>query len=111
MHSFVSRIQVVGVTFAIGATLSGLAALSGGSKMGWGPIESVEVWLSVLAGPFSGLWATTTWELTDAIFWALVLGFAIAAHPIFRGELPALISMIGVGLWVLFGFMLTYDGV
>jgi hypothetical protein len=53
------RAKVIGWGFAIGAAMSGLAVLGGAAKMDWGLLIAAEVWASVLAGPFAGLWATS----------------------------------------------------
>ncbi len=110
-RSLLSRVEVVGPAFAVGTFLSGLAATSGRLKMGWGFGSFLEVWLSPLAGPFAGLWATANWSLDEAVFWGVVLSLAIAAHPLWPGRITGVISASGLALWVLLGFMFTYDGV
>ncbi len=111
MPPVLRRVKVVGIGFGLGALLSAMAACSGASKMGWSSGVSAEVWASVLAGPFAGLWGTATWGWADAAGWAMACSVAIAAHPVRPGWLTGSISAAGVGLWVMLGFALTYDGV
>ena len=84
-RSLLDRAKVVGPAFTVGAGLSALAASSGASKMGWGLGDMAEVWASVLAGPFAGLWAAHNWGPPDAVGWAAAFGLAIAAHPLRAG--------------------------
>lgn len=112
MRSAYSRLKVVVTGFGLGSLLSAMAALSGGTMMGWSMGDTAVVWTSALAGPFAGLWAASpTWGLPDALGWAIGCFIAIAAHPVRRGWLTGAISTVGVGVWVLLGFALTYDGV
>ncbi len=110
-RSLASRAKVVGPAFAVGAGLSALAAFGGARKMHWGLGDAAEVWASVLAGPFAGLWAAHNWGPADALGWSAAFGLAIAAHPVRAGRATGAASAAGVGLWVLLGFALTYDGV
>ncbi|MDY3558555.1 hypothetical protein R5W23_005675 [Gemmata sp. JC673] len=110
-RSLASRVKIVGPAFVVGAALSALAAGSGASKMGWGLGDFAFVWGSVLAGPFSGLWFATGWGMADAVGWAIPCGLAIVCHPARPGWLTGLVSGIGIALWILLGFVLTYDGV
>lgn len=111
MQSIKSRLKVIGAGFLLGAVLSGCAATSGASEMGWSPKDAFEVWASVLAGPFAGLWATATWGWVDAVGWAAGCMVGMAAHPFRPGWLTRLVSGVSVALWLLLGFALTYDGV
>ncbi len=99
-----ARVKVVGPAFASGAILSWLFAV----KV---PDHGPELCASALAGPFAGLWATATWGPADALGWAAASGLAIAAHPLRAGRVAGFATAAGVGLWVLLGLMLTYDGV
>lgn len=111
MRSLTSRVKVIGPAFLAGAVLSALAASSGASGMGWSLADAAEVWASVLAGPFSGLWACATWSVADAVGYGVVCGMAVLAHPLREGWLSGTVSAAGGLIWVLLGFMLTYDGV
>lgn len=106
-----ARLSVLVIGFGLGAFLSALATLSAVSHGGWSPGDAVEVWASVLAGPFAGLWATATWDWPDAVSWAAVCAVAMAAHPLHPGKVTGAISLVGTALWVLLGLALTYDGV
>ena len=108
-RSLAARAKVVGPAFGVGAALATLAA--SGGPMGWGPGDTAEVWASVLAGPFAGLWAAHDWGPADALGWAAACLAAIAAHPLRAGWLTGGASAAGVGLWVLLGLVLTFDGV
>jgi hypothetical protein len=85
--------------------------LCGANKAGWGMLITAVVWASCMTGPFAGLWAASTWRPVDAIGWAAACVVAIAAHPLLQGRLSGSISVAGVGLWMLLGFGLTFDGV
>lgn len=111
MRSLTSRVKVIGPAFLAGAVQSALAASSGGSGMNWSLAETAEVWASVLSGPFSGLWATATWSVYDAILWGLACGTAILAHPLRPGWVSGVVSTASVAVWVFLGLALTYDGV
>ena len=111
IRSLSNRLKVVGPAFAGGAILSALAARGGVRMMGWVLGDAVEVWASVLTGPFAGLWFAHDWGPLDAIGWSAAIGLSIIAHPLKAGWLTGIVSAVGVGCWVLFGFALTYDGV
>jgi hypothetical protein len=111
MRSVSSRLKVVGPAFAAGAALSALAACSGATKMAWSFAVALEVWASPLMGPFAGLWATSTWSPVEAFGWSVACGLAIATHPLRPGWLTGFVSTSGVAVWVLFGLVLTHDGV
>jgi hypothetical protein len=98
------RVKVVWPALAIGGVLAGVFA----SKV---PGHAPQLWASVMAGPFAGLWATATWGTADALGWAGGCLVAIAAHPLRAGWLTGLITVAGVLLWVLLGLILTFDGV
>jgi len=104
MRSSASRLKVLGPSLAAGAILAGLFA----SKL---PEHAAELWLSIMAGPFAGLWAISTWRIADALVWAVVCLLAIMSHPLRAGLLTGSATVAGVGLWVLLGLMLTFDGV
>lgn len=109
-RSLASRVKVVGPAVAVGMGLAALATCSGAIKMGWQPGDAAEVWASVLAGPFAGLWATSTWRWVDVSVWSAVCLFA-AAHPLRAGTTTGRVSATGVGLWFFLGLALTFDGV
>ncbi len=106
MRSAESRVKVVGPAVVIGASLALLFAAGSPARA-----HALELCLSTMAGPFAGLWATSTWGRADAVGWAAACGLAIAAHPVRAGWLTGLVTAAGVTLWVLFGLVLTYDGV
>ena len=108
-RSLGSRAKVVGPALGVGVALSALAA--SGGPMGWGPVERLEVWASVLAGPLAGLWVGHDWGPADALGWAVACLAAVAAHPARAGWATGAVSAAGVGLWVLLGLVLTFDGV
>jgi hypothetical protein len=88
-----------------------VSAARGAGLKGWSPGDVAEVWASILAGPFAGLWATATWGPADAVGWAAACGVAIAAHPVRPAWYTGVVTLVGVAVWVLLGFALTYDGV
>ena len=110
-RTLLARASVVGPALAIGGALSALAALGVASGLGWKWTGTFEVWASVLAGPFAGIWASATWQHADAAGWSVGCLVAMAAHPLRAGCVPGVTSAIGVGVWVFLGFALTYDGV
>jgi hypothetical protein len=106
-----SRVKVVGPALLVGALFSAKVAWGMGGRYGWGLDTYLSVWVSVLAGPFAGLWATNFWDWPHALIWALTCGVAIAAHPIRPGGITGLLSTIGVIVWIFWGLALTYEGV
>jgi len=68
------RLKVVGPAIAIAG---GVAALSATSV----PPHAPELWASTMAGPFAGLWATSTWGPADAFGWAIGCGSCAPAGP------------------------------
>jgi hypothetical protein len=99
-----SRLALVKWAFAVGG---GVAALPCLPFLSAAPI----LWASAMTGPFAGLWAAAGWELGDTLRWASGCGLAIAAHPVWPCVLTGLVSAAGVGLWVLLGLALTFNGV
>src|SRR5688572_15863230 len=99
-----SRLQVVGRACKIAVWLAVLPALSV-------PWAAPLLWASIMAGPFAGLWAAHDWGLADALGWATGCGLAIAAHPLRPNSMTGVVSAAGVGLWVLLGLVLTFQGV
>ena len=98
------RVKVVGPSLVVAAVLAGLFAC----KL---PEYALELWVSVMAGPLAGLWATATWGAADAVGWAVVCLAAIVGHPLRAGWLTGLASLAGVMVWVFLGLILTFDGV
>lgn len=99
-----SRWWLVGRGCAVAGGLAVLPALSV-------PIVAPLLWVCIMTGPFAGLWMTSFWGPADALGWAAGCGLAVAAHPLRPGLLPGALSLAGVGLWVLLGMALTFDGV
>jgi hypothetical protein len=104
MRSFQSTLIVVGPAFGIGAGLAACASMTV-------PLAAPQLWAFIMAGPFTGLWTVSSWGPNDALGWAVVCVLAIAVHPLRAGWVTGVISTAGVGLWILLGLMLTFDGV
>jgi hypothetical protein len=97
-------VKVVGAALVAGVMVAGLFA----GKL---PEHAFELWASIMAGPFAGLWATANWGPADAGGWSAGCLAAIAAHPLRAGWLTGALSVAGVGLWIFLGLALTFDGV
>jgi hypothetical protein len=110
-RSLGNRFKVIGPALLFGAFLSAVAAVIVAMKVHLKFEQMIEIGLSILAGPFSGLWATSTWTMEKAIVWSAVCVLISVAHPIRAGWITGTASLFGIGLWFLLGFGLTFDGV
>src|SRR5688500_15199899 len=106
MRSAESRVKVVGPAVVISAALALLFA-AGRPARG----HALDLCPSPVAGPLAGLGDASSWGRAGAVGWAAACGLAIAAHPVRAGWLTGLGAAAGVTLRVLFGVVLTYDGV
>jgi hypothetical protein len=102
--SFSTRYWLVGRAFAVGAGLAGLASLSV-------PWDAPLLFGSIMCGPIAGLWASHDWGPAVNLGWAAGCGLAIAAHPLRPNLLTAIVSVLGVELWVFLGILHTFSGV
>lgn len=71
----------------------------------------VALWALILTGPFASIWVLPNEPVGVAVVFGGLSLFALLAHPILPNRTTAVISVLAVVWWFMWGVMISFSGV